>query len=102
LLIEPRVRVLERHGDVARLRIDGIVCEDLCAVRAARAIRDVEGVRDATIDFEAGVATITGGPADTAAYQRAIERVVVAPGLRRWLARTTRALGRRPHRGAAR
>lgn len=73
------------------LRVDGLVCS-VCAARTASALRRMPGVEDARVDLPAGRAHIRlapGAVADEAAMQRAMDRVVVGMGARRWLERAT-------------
>lgn len=103
LLSYPRTRVIERHGDVTRIAIDGLVCSSVCAVRSRQALARLDGVRRVHVDFDGGVATVEGPPADDAAYQRAIDGVVAGKPLRRALdcmRRSWRARGR-PHEAAS-
>ena len=80
LLVEPRTHVDAVDGDLVRLRIDGLVCSDVCAVRSREALEGIEGVRSVDIDFERGLAKIHGTPADAATYDRAVRSVVVGDG----------------------
>lgn len=97
LLRAPRVSVVEPLGDASAasgppevaLRVDGLVCS-VCAARTASALRRVPGVEDARVDLAAGQAHVRLAPGvvpDEAAMQRAVERVVVGMGARRWLER---------------
>lgn len=94
LLERPRVRVIARDGDVTRLRVEGLVCDAVCARRAAASLRHVDGVRAVRVDFASGTAEVAGAPAAEAAYDRALQRVVAFGRARRWLAAAARR-GRR-------
>lgn len=95
LLERPRVRVIAREGDVTRLRVEGLVCDAVCARRTASALRGVDGVRDVRVDFASGTAEVVGPPAAEAAYDPAVQRVVAFGFARRWFAAVARTGGRR-------
>ena len=104
VLTAPEARVIERSNGRSVVAIDGLVCA-LCAARTRVALFQVRGVGAVEVDLERGLATIEHGPAaadgpspDNAALQRALEGVVVAAGLRRWLAAFAARLGRREAR----
>lgn len=73
LLRAPRARVVSREGEETLLRLEGIVCDRVCAVRTA---------------------TVVGPVAEAAAYERAIAGAVAGMWLRRGIERVARALGR--------
>jgi hypothetical protein len=106
LLTNPTTHVDAQEGNVTRLRIDGLVCSSVCAVRAREALEGLEGVRTVQVDFEAGVARIEGKPHAAAAYERALNAAVAGKPLRRLLeridrfVRAARDVGPRTARGA--
>jgi heavy-metal-associated domain-containing protein len=83
LLTNPTTRVESREGDTTRLRVDGLVCDSVCAVRTADALRALPGVRSVTVDYDAGVATIEGEALPPESYERAVTRAVAGRGVRR-------------------
>ncbi len=95
LFTAPAARVESVDGDRTRLRIDGLVCDSLCAARTERALSAIDGVRSVAVDFERGMATIVGAAAGPAAYERALQGVVVGRALRRALDSLRRAVRRR-------
>jgi hypothetical protein len=97
LLTNPTTRIESRAGDVTRLRVDGLVCDTVCAVRTAEALRALPGVRGVTVDYDAGMATIEGDALDAAAYERAVTGAVAGRGLRRVLEHAADALRIRRH-----
>lgn len=97
LLTNPTTHVESRAGDVTRLRVDGLVCDTVCAVRTAKALRELPGVRSVYVDYDAGLATIEGDPLDAAAYERAVTAAVAGRGLRRVLEHAADALRIRRH-----
>ena len=97
LLTNPTTRIESREGDVTRLRVDGLVCDTVCAVRTAQALRDLPGVRRVNVDYDAGLATIEGAPLDATAYERAVSGAVAGRGLRRALEHAADALHIRRH-----
>jgi copper chaperone CopZ len=100
LFYRPRAVVTAREGEVATLRIEGLVC-DLCAARARRGLLSLPGVRGATVDLESGTALVrSAAPLPEGALERAVESTVLFPRLRRLLDGVRRALARRG-RGAA-
>lgn len=101
LLTNPRTRVLSREGDVTRVQVEGLVCDRVCAARTASALRGIEGVRDVRVDFESGVATITGVPAAGETYERAVRSAVAGRTARRIIERVARSLRRTDEERAA-
>jgi len=91
LFTSPTVRVQSADADRTVVHIDGLVCDDVCAVRSQRALSQLDGVRNVTVDFDAGTATIEGAPHSEAEYQRALDSVVAGKPLRRWLESIHRA-----------
>jgi hypothetical protein len=83
LLVNPRTEIESREGDVTRLRVEGLVCSTVCAVRTREALAALPGVRAVRVDFETGVATIEGEPHDPETYERAVTAVVAGRSLRR-------------------
>ncbi len=92
LLTNPRTHVESVEGDVTRLRVDGLVCDAVCAVRTKRALRQIDGVARVTVDFDSGVATIVGTPHTAAEYERAVTGAVAGKPLRRTIERAARVL----------
>src|SRR4026209_2361238 len=92
LLTNPTTHVESQEGEVTRLRIDGLVCSSVCAVRTKQALRRLDGVSLVTVDFETGVAVIEGRPHAAAAYERAVTGVVAGKPLRRALERVLRVV----------
>jgi len=100
LLANPATRVLSREGDVARVKVEGLVCDRICAVRTKQALERIDGVREASVDLDSGVATVLGAPASDDAYERAVTSAVAARGARRAIERIANAV-RRPAAGRA-
>ena len=97
LLQNPTARVIAVDGDIVRLRVEGMVCSGVCAVRTRQALAAIEGVRRVHVDFDAGEATVEGTPRDAVVYERAVAAVVFARPLRKliervalWIARSER------------
>jgi copper chaperone CopZ len=85
----PALRVLARERASTRVAVDGLVC-GVCAARTHSALARVAGVYAVRVDLGQGTAEVqhaAGAPPDDEALQRALASVVVAGGLRRWLAR---------------
>lgn len=99
-LINPRASVVSRHADVTRVRIDGLVCDAVCAARSRRALEALPGVRRASVDLDRGIATVEGAAHDDATYQRAIDGVVTMRPLRAALERIGRWFGYRERAAA--
>jgi len=93
LLTDPATAIESREGDVTRLRIDGLVCDTVCAARTRQALSAMPGVRRVSIDYAAGIATIEGEAHDAAAYDRAVTAAVAGKPLRRLIQATARRLG---------
>ena len=90
LLTNPTTHVESQEGEVTRLRIDGLVCSSVCAVRSRQALLRIDGVRHVDVDFETGVAVMEGRPHGAAAYEGAVTGVVAGKPLRRALERVSR------------
>ena len=103
VLTAPDARVIERSNGRSVVAIDGLVCA-FCAARTRRALSGVRGVGAVEVDLARGLATIehAGAAPDNAALQRALDGVVVAPGLRRRLAAFAARHGRHGRREARR
>lgn len=73
--------------DGERVALRGVVCS-VCAVRTRQALESVPGVASVDVDLassEARVRYVTGALPNEAALQRALDRVVVGVGIRRWI-----------------
>lgn len=102
LLTNPTTYIESQQGDVTRLRVDGLVCDTVCAVRTAEALRELPGVRSVSLDYDAGVATIEGEAQAAETYERAVTGAVAGRGLRRIVEHAADALRVRRHERAAR
>jgi len=83
LLTNPTTHIESQEGEVTRLRVDGLVCSSVCAVRTKEALARLDGVERVRVDFDAGIATIEGAPQDAEAYERAVTGAVAGKPLRR-------------------
>jgi copper chaperone CopZ len=95
-LTNPTTRIVSIDGDIVRLRVDGLVCSSVCAVRTRQALRRIDGVRRVSVDFAQGIATIEGKPADAATYERAVTDAVAGKPMRRLIERAAGLLQRSP------
>jgi hypothetical protein len=77
--------VLSRDDDVTLVKVDGLLCDAVCAVRTSDALSHIDGVNAVSVDFKAGVARVTGRAASAEEYERAVSGVVAGRGLRRLL-----------------
>lgn len=93
LLTNPRTHVESVEDGMVRLRVEGLVCDSVCAVRTRRALERVDGVRRVDVDFESGVASIEGPPQAAEAYEQAVSSAVAGRPLRRWLEAVACRLG---------
>ena len=89
-LVNPTTHILSVDGDITRLRVDGLVCSSVCAVRTKQALRGIDGVRRVTVDFDSGIATIEGAPHDATINECAVPSVVAGKPLRRAIERIAR------------
>jgi len=94
LLTAPAVHIESVKGETTLVRVDGVVCDRVCAVNTKKALEGVEGVRRVTVDFDRGLATVEGVPQSQAKYQRALDGVVSGGGVRRFIESTVRRLRR--------
>jgi copper chaperone CopZ len=91
LFVFPRARLEASFGphDSARttLRVEGLVCS-LCAARTQAALQSLPGVWRASVDLDAGSATVEHDRAlvEAPALVRAVDSAVVLRPLRRVLA----------------
>ena len=97
LLTNPTTHIESRDGEITRLRVDGLVCDTVCAVRTAEALRELPGVRAVRVDYDSGIATIEGDPHEAAVYERAVTGAVAGRGVRRALEHAADALRIRRH-----
>lgn len=96
LLVNPKTRIESRDGDVTVLRVDGLVCDTVCAMRTREALESLPGVRGVTVDYDAGTARIEGATHDAAAYERAVTGAVAGRPLRRALEHLAQLVHREP------
>lgn len=100
LLVNPTTHIESRDGDVTRLRVDGLVCDTVCAVRTKEALRAMPGVRHVAVDYDTGVATIEGDAHDAAAYEHAVTAAVAGTTLRRGIEHVAGLFGGSGKRGS--
>jgi copper chaperone CopZ len=81
--VNPTTRVESQDGGTTVLRVDGLVCDTVCAVRTGEALAAMPGVTNVRVDYDAGTATIEGTAHDAAAYERAVTGAVAGKPLRR-------------------
>ena len=90
LLTSPATRVESIDGDITHLKVDGLVCDTLCAARTRDGLLALDGVDDVIVDLDSGIATIRGQRHSPDEYDRAVMKQVAARPLRRfieWIAR---------------
>jgi copper chaperone CopZ len=97
LLTNPKTHVQAQEGEVTQLKVEGLVCSSVCAVRTKEALEALEGVHRVRVDFDTGLATIEGSPHAAADYERAVTGAVAGKPLRRFIEHLDRRL--RPGRG---
>jgi hypothetical protein len=97
LLTNPTTRIESREGDVTYLGVDGLVCDTVCAVRTAEALRELPGVRSVHVDYDTGIATIEGDALEADAYERAVTGAVAGRSVRGVLEHVADALHLRRH-----
>jgi hypothetical protein len=95
LLTNPTTRVVSRDGDETRIKVEGLVCDDVCAARTASALRSLEGVERVYVDLDSGVATVHGRHYEAETYARAVAAAVAGKPLRRAIERVASAVRRR-------
>ncbi len=83
LLVNPTTHIEAQDAGVTRVRVDGLVCSSVCAVRTKQGLEQLPGVERVSIDFDTGIATIEGTPHDAAAYEQAVTGAVAGKPLRR-------------------
>lgn len=91
-LVNPTTRVESVDGELVRLKVDGLVCSSVCAVRTKQALAAIDGVRRVSVDFDRGEAVVEGAPQPADVYERAVTSAVAGKPLRRALAALTRRL----------
>ena len=98
LLVNPTTRIESQEGGTTVLRVDGLVCDTVCAVRTKEALAAMPGVTNVRVDYDAGIATIEGAAQDAAAYERAVKSAVAGKPVRRALEHVAGRFGghRRP------
>ncbi len=90
--MNPTTHIESVDGDVVRLRVDGLVCSSVCAVRTQQALAALPGVDAVRVDFDSGIATIHGTPRAAAEYERAVAAVVGLRWSRRLLETANRKM----------
>ena len=95
VLVNPTTRVESREGDVTVVRVDGLVCDTVCAVRTREALAALPGVRAVTVDYDAGTARIEGATHDPSEYERAVKGAVTGKPVRRSLEHLAQLFQRR-------
>jgi hypothetical protein len=98
LLVNPTTRVESTVGEVTTLKVDGLVCSSVCAVRTRGALEQLEGVRRVSVDFDSGVAVIEGPPLAADVYERAVTGAVAGRPIRRMIELLARRIS--PRRNA--
>ena len=51
LLQAPKVHIVSRDGETTMLRVDGVVCDKVCAVWTKQALVGLPGVRSVNVDY---------------------------------------------------
>ena len=85
LFTDVKTSVESQADGVTRLRVDGMVCDEVCARRAGDALAAMPGVDSVDVDFDAGTATVRGAAHEAADYDRAVRGVVAGKPARRLL-----------------
>lgn len=93
LLTNPTTHVESVEGEVTRLKVEGLICDQVCAVRTRDALKKLDGVRDVSVDLDSGIATIVGRPATAAEYERAVTGAVAGKPGRRFIERVASRFG---------
>ena len=96
LATNPTTRIESQDGDLTRLKVEGLVCDTVCAARTRSALRRLDGVRQVEVDLDTGMATIHGRPHDNATYERAVTSMVKGRWIRRAIESAVRTV--RPSR----
>jgi copper chaperone CopZ len=91
LLTNPTTRIESQSGERTRLKVEGLVCDEVCAVRTKQALEALPGVHSATVDLDTGIATIEGQAHTADAYECAVTRAVAGKPVRRVIERIHRA-----------
>jgi copper chaperone CopZ len=94
LRTNPTTHIESQDGGLTTLRVEGLVCSSVCAVRTKEALLALEGVDEVRVDFETGVAAIRGRAHTAEEYERAVTGAVAGKPLRRLIERTVRIFGR--------
>jgi copper chaperone CopZ len=85
LLTNPTTHVVAQDVGQTTLKVDGLVCSSVCAVRTKQALQRLDGVERVHVDFETGIATIEGSTHNAAEYERAVTAAVAGKPLRRFI-----------------
>ena len=100
ILTNPTTHVESQDGDVTQLRVDGLVCSSVCAVRTKEALQQLPGVERVSVDFDSGIAMIHGPPHAGDSYERAVASVVAGRSLRKLIEHAHKRLrGRKDQHG---
>ena len=95
----PTTRIESQVGDVTILKVEGLMCDTVCAARTRSALRGLEGVRHVDVDLDTGIARIEGAAHDAATYEHAVTSMVAGKPIRRaiesFVTRVRKMRGRR-------
>lgn len=94
LLKNPTTSVESQSGDLTLLRVDGLMCDDVCAVRTRKALEALPGVTAVSVDLDTGMAHIVGTHHAPSAYEQTVTGAVALKPLRRLIERTANTLRR--------
>ncbi len=83
LAVNPTTHIEAQSSETTRLKVEGLVCDTVCAARTGTALRKLDGVTSVHVDLDSGIATIEGTPHDAAAYESAVTGAVAGKPVRR-------------------
>lgn len=78
----PTTRIESQDGDLTILKVEGLMCDTVCAARTRSALRRLDGVRHVEVDLDTGIARIEGAPHDAGTYERAVTSQVAGKPIR--------------------
>ena len=92
----PTTRIESQDADLTILKVEGLMCDNVCAARTRSALRKLDGVRHVDVDLDTGIARIEGAPHAPETYERAVTSMVAGKPIRRAIeAIVTRVRGTR-------
>lgn len=97
----PTTRIESQDGELTVLKVEGLVCDTVCAARTRSALCKLDGVRHVEVDLDTGIARIEGAPHPAETYEHAVTSMVAGKPVRRFIEAIVDRVRRRDRHGDA-